>query len=61
MSSKALDSDPERKNKVLGRTPMGKLGEPADIGDAVFYYATDLSKFTTGTVLPIDGGNSIGF
>ncbi|RXG12015.1 NAD(P)-dependent dehydrogenase (short-subunit alcohol dehydrogenase family) [Leeuwenhoekiella aestuarii] len=61
MSSKALDSDPERKNKVLGRTPMAKLGEPSDIGDTVFYYASDLSKFTTGTVLCVDGGNSIGF
>ncbi len=61
MSSKALDSDPERKNKVLGRTPMGKLGDPSDIGDTVFYYASDLSKFTTGTVLCVDGGNSIGF
>ncbi|SFW72263.1 NAD(P)-dependent dehydrogenase, short-chain alcohol dehydrogenase family [Sinomicrobium oceani] len=61
MSSKALDNDPERKNKVLSRTPMGKLGDPSDIGDAVFYYATSESKFTTGTILPVDGGNSIGF
>ncbi|RXG32390.1 SDR family NAD(P)-dependent oxidoreductase [Leeuwenhoekiella marinoflava] len=61
MSGKALDSDPERKNKVLGRTPMGKLGAPSDIGDTVYYYASDLSKFTTGTVLCVDGGNSIGF
>ncbi|MGS2761430.1 SDR family NAD(P)-dependent oxidoreductase [Sinomicrobium sp. M5D2P9] len=61
MSSKALDNDPERKNKVLSRTPMGTLGEPSDIADAVFYYATSESKFTTGTVLPVDGGNSIGF
>ena len=61
MSSKALDNDPERKNKVLSRTPMGKLGDPSDIADAVFYYATSESKFTTGTVLPVDGGNSIGF
>ena len=61
MSSKALDSEPERKNKVLSRTPMGKLGEPSDIADAVYYYATTESKFTTGTILPIDGGNSIGF
>ena len=61
MSSKALDSEPERKNKVLSRTPMGKLGEPSDIADAVYYYASNESKFTTGTVLPIDGGNSIGF
>ena len=61
MSSKALDSEPERKQKVLSRTPMGKLGEPSDVADAVYYYATSESKFTTGTVLPIDGGNSIGF
>lgn len=61
MSSKALDNDPERKNKVLGRTPMGKLGEPSDVADAVYYFATSESKFTTGTVLPVDGGNSIGF
>ena len=61
MSSKALDSDPERKNKVLSRTPMGRLGEPSDVADAVYYYATSESKFTTGTVLPVDGGNSIGF
>lgn len=61
MSSAALDNDPERKNKVLGRTPMGYLGEPDDIADAVYYYATNESKYVTGTVLPVDGGNSIGF
>ena len=61
MSAKALDSDPERKNKVLSRTPMGILGEPSDIADAVFYFATSESKFVTGTILPVDGGNSIGF
>lgn len=61
MSSTALDNDPERKNKVLGRTPMGYLGEPSDIADAVYYFALSESKYTTGTVLPVDGGNSIGF
>lgn len=61
MSSAALDNDPERKNKVLGRTPMGFLGEPSDIADAVYYLALSESKYTTGTVLPVDGGNSIGF
>lgn len=61
MSSKALDNDPERKNKVLSRTPMGKLGDPEDIADAAYYFATAASKFVTGTILPVDGGNSIGF
>ncbi|GAB3820832.1 SDR family NAD(P)-dependent oxidoreductase [Pontibacter rugosus] len=61
MSAKALNNDPERKNKVLSRTPMGHLGEPADVAEAVYYYATEGAKYVTGTVLPVDGGNSIGF
>ena len=61
MSAKALNNDPERKNKVMGRTPMGDLGQPSDIGDAAVFLATDASKYITGVVLPVDGGNSIGF
>ena len=61
MSAKALNNDPERKQKVLSRTPMGKLGKPNDVADAVHFYATEAAKYVTGTVLPVDGGNSIGF
>ncbi len=61
MSAKALNSDPERKNKVMSRTPMGALGEPADIGNAALFLALDGAKYITGVVLPVDGGNSIGF
>lgn len=61
MSAKALDNDPARKQKVLGRTPMGKLGEPADIAEAIYYLATDSAKYVTGVILQVDGGNSIGF
>ncbi len=61
MSSKALADDPDRKSRVIARTPMGILGEPNDIANAVYYFASEESKFTTGTVLPVDGGNSIGF
>jgi len=61
MSAKALNNDPERKAKALGRTPMGVLGEPADIGKAALFLASDAAKYITGVVLPVDGGNSIGF
>lgn len=61
MTDAALNSDPERKAKVFGRTPMGKMGQPSDIGDAALFLATDASKYVTGVVLPVDGGNSIGF
>jgi NAD(P)-dependent dehydrogenase (short-subunit alcohol dehydrogenase family) len=61
MSAKALNNDPERKGKALGRTPMGVLGEPSDIGDAALFLTSDSAKYITGVVLPVDGGNSIGF
>jgi NAD(P)-dependent dehydrogenase (short-subunit alcohol dehydrogenase family) len=61
MTAKALDSDPERKAKVFGRTPMGIMGQPADIGEAAYFLASDAAKYITGVVLPVDGGNSIGF
>lgn len=61
MSSKALDSDPERKQKVLSRTPMAKLGSPEDVGNAVVFLTSDAASFITGVILPVDGGNSIGF
>jgi NAD(P)-dependent dehydrogenase (short-subunit alcohol dehydrogenase family) len=61
MSSAALDSDPQRKQKVLSRTPMGKLGMPEDVANAALFLASDESSFMTGTVIPVDGGNSIGF
>jgi NAD(P)-dependent dehydrogenase (short-subunit alcohol dehydrogenase family) len=61
MSSKALNGDQERMQRVLSRTPMGTLGSPEDIADAALFFATDASRFITGVVLPVDGGNSIGF
>ena len=61
MSAKALNSDADRKQKVLSRTPMGKLGEPSDIGEAALFLASVAAKYITGAVLPVDGGNAIGF
>jgi NAD(P)-dependent dehydrogenase (short-subunit alcohol dehydrogenase family) len=61
MSEKALNGDAERKQKILSRTPMGRLGEPSDIGETALFLASDHAGFLTGVILPVDGGNSIGF
>jgi len=61
MSAKALNDDPERKQKVLSRTPMAKLGLPEDVAEAIYYLSSDAAKYLTGVILPVDGGNSIGF
>ena len=61
MSEKALENDPARKMKVLTRTPMKRLGTIEEVAQAVFFLASDAASFITGVVLPVDGGNSIGF
>ena len=61
MSRKALDGDVKRRNRILDRTPLGRFGEPADIGWAAVYLTSPAAKFVTGVVLPVDGGVSIGF
>jgi NAD(P)-dependent dehydrogenase (short-subunit alcohol dehydrogenase family) len=52
MTAKAFSDDPDRLNKAMARTPMGKLGEPADIGDAALFLVSDAAKYITGVILP---------
>jgi len=61
MSQGALDNDPQRRARILARTPMGRLGEPDDVGWAVVYLCAPQAKFVTGQQLAVDGGVSVGF
>ncbi len=61
MSRKAFEGDPHRKNKIISRTPMARLGEPSDVGWASVFLASPAAKFITGSILPVDGGVSMGF
>ena len=61
LSHSAFEGDPDRKRRILERTPMGILGDPIDVGYAAVYLSSPAAKFVTGVVLPIDGGASIGF
>jgi gluconate 5-dehydrogenase len=61
MMHKALNDDPGRAQKILGRTPMNCYGKAEDIGLAATYLCSPAARFVTGVVLPVDGGASIGF
>ena len=49
-------SDAATRKWSLGRTPIGRLGQPEDIANGVLYLASDESSFVTGAELVIDGG-----
>ena len=46
----------ESLDDLRARQPMGRLGEPDEIAEAVLYLASDAAAFVTGSVLTIDGG-----
>ena len=49
------------KQLAEGYYPLGRAGEPADIAAVVSYLASPQSAWVTGVVIPIDGGESVGF
>lgn len=54
--TQALVDDPAFNTWVLGRTPIGRWGEPEDIGGAVVWLSSDASRFVSGQVVFVDGG-----
>lgn len=45
-----------RGHKIISNTPMGRFGEVDELQGTVNYLMSDLSKFVTGVVMPVDGG-----
>jgi NAD(P)-dependent dehydrogenase (short-subunit alcohol dehydrogenase family) len=61
MFEAAMDKDPDRRARIIARTPAGRFGTPDDIGIAAVFLASQAADYITGVCLPVDGGNSIGF
>ena len=45
--------------RVLGRTPAGRWGDPKDFAGIAVFLASPASDFVTGTAIPVDGGFSV--
>jgi NAD(P)-dependent dehydrogenase (short-subunit alcohol dehydrogenase family) len=56
MTARSFDAADDWSQQWLAATPMGRPGEPEELGGAVVYLASSASSFTTGAVLVIDGG-----
>ena len=46
----------EQKENARQRIPMGRVGEPREIADAILYLASDASSYVTGQSFAVDGG-----
>lgn len=54
--TEGLLASPADRDRILSRIPAGALGAGADVGNASVYLLSDASRYTTGTLLNIDGG-----
>jgi 3-oxoacyl-[acyl-carrier protein] reductase len=60
ISTELTDALPEAaREAILGQTPLGRLGDPADVARAVRFLVSDAAAFVTGDVLAVDGGLGI--
>lgn len=55
----ALTSNPKLVDAVRQRTPLGRIGDPIDIGGIALFLASPAARFITGQTLVADGGASI--
>jgi NAD(P)-dependent dehydrogenase (short-subunit alcohol dehydrogenase family) len=54
--SAATLADPERAAAFLGRIPLHRPADPAEIGRAAAFLTSDAASYVTGAFLPVDGG-----
>jgi NAD(P)-dependent dehydrogenase (short-subunit alcohol dehydrogenase family) len=54
--SKGAREDATRNAQILGRLPMGRWAEPAEIADPILFLCSDAARYVTGTLLTVDGG-----
>lgn len=52
-------ADPEYRQAVLDRTPMGRIGEPEEVAAAVAFLCLPAAAYITGQCLVVDGGFSV--
>jgi 3-oxoacyl-[acyl-carrier protein] reductase len=56
-----IKQNPDRVNKIIGSTvPMNRFGSPEELVDAAVFLCSERASFITGSVLVVDGGQTVG-
>jgi NAD(P)-dependent dehydrogenase (short-subunit alcohol dehydrogenase family) len=51
---------PARQEEIVGRIPLGRVGSPDDVANAVLFLASDEAAYITGICLDVNGGITMG-
>jgi NAD(P)-dependent dehydrogenase (short-subunit alcohol dehydrogenase family) len=52
----ALENDPGLNAMLVGKHPIGRLGQPEEVAELVLWLSSDKASFVTGAYYPVDGG-----
>jgi NAD(P)-dependent dehydrogenase (short-subunit alcohol dehydrogenase family) len=53
---RAAEDDPDSTEQFVQMQPLGRIGTPEEIANAILWLCPDEATFVTGTAYPIDGG-----
>lgn len=56
MVEKVLSADPQFEAQILKREPVGRMGNPEEVAEAVVWLCSDAASFVTGHAMAVDGG-----
>ena len=59
MTTPLWDAEPDSRDAMRARLPLGRIGDPAEIAEAVVWLASDQAGWVTGTALTVDGGHQV--
>jgi NAD(P)-dependent dehydrogenase (short-subunit alcohol dehydrogenase family) len=57
--TKSVLDQPDRLDKIVARTPMGRVGQPEEVSALACFLAMDKSSYITGQNIMVDGGMSV--
>ncbi len=58
MMERAIGRDERREQYVVNMHPIGRVGEPEEVANAVVFLSSDAASFIVGAILPVDGGHT---
>jgi len=59
LTAPLIDNFPEIVDRMIQKTPAGRIGTPEDIADVVIFLCSDLASFVTGQNIVVDGGMTL--